>query len=224
MTPNDFLKETIEQYHRARLPIYSHDRIFRGESRCISSEIEDLFAKYLIDNLSQDIAIYINQIITTGSGALRQRLKPDLVITKDDSILSILDLKMDLRYKRNSFANYWKDRDAQIPLLHKKEFSLFEKVSSSKTRRLLKFSENTKLFYVIISDQNIKEESLRPILEMREKMRHSDIFVLSHGLHPNVYEMTVDDVLRKIAINTLDFERLTLQLNQLIQQHDRVKG
>ena len=224
MTPYDFLKETIEQYHKARLPMYPHDRIFRGESRCISSEIEDLFANYLINNLPKGIVIYINQIITTGSGASRQRLKPDLVITKDESILSILDLKMDLGYKRGGFADYWRERDAQVPRLHKQEFGLFEKLGSSKTRKFFRFSEHAKLFYIIISNQNIREELISPILRMRDSMEHSDLFVLSHDFHPNAYEMSVEEVLQKIVINTLDFERLELQLTQVIQQHDDAKG
>lgn len=220
MTPYDFLKEIIELYHKSRLPIYPHTQIFRGESRCISSEVEDFFANYLVNKLPEDIIVYVNQIITSGSGSSRQRIKPDLLLTKDESILAIFDLKMDLGYKRSGFIDYWRERNAQIPLLHKQVFSLFEKLGSSKTKKSYKFSENAKLFYIIISDLNISEKDFCQILETKSSMEHTDIFVLSSDLHPNAYNVSVEEALKKIKINTTEFQRLELQLNQIIQKHE----
>jgi hypothetical protein len=222
MTPYGFLKEIIERYHNARLPIHPHAQIFRGESRCISSEVEDLFANYLANKLPENIIVYVNQIITAGSKSSRQRMKPDLVLVKDQSILAIFDLKMDLGYKRGGFIDYWRERNAQIPLLHTQVFSLFEKSGSSKTRKFYRFSENAMLFYIIISDQNISERVFRQILETKSKMEYSDIFVLSSYLHPNAYNMSVEEVLKKIKINTTEFDRLKFQLDQIIQKNENL--
>lgn len=208
MTPKDFIKETINRYHKARCPLYPHKRIFRGESRAIASEIEDLFARYLIACLPSKTKIFINQTITTGMGTERQRIKPDLIITRDGIITAILDLKMDLGYKRIEFLDYWKQRDKQILSLRGNEFSLFVKSGKYKTKTVLQFARDAKLLFVLVTDKNINPNLLAPVLKMKGKMPHSDLFILSQVTHPNQYEMSISDVLKEIKINEQEFDRV----------------
>jgi hypothetical protein len=220
MTPRKFFKETVNLYHKARIPKYRHKRIFRGESSSIASETEDLFACYLIGCLPRETMIFINQTITTGTGEERLRIKPDLIITQNRIITAILDLKMDLGYKRNEFPDYWRQRDDLILSLRGKEFSLFIKSGAyRKKRAVLNFASDAKLLFVLVSDQNINPKLLTPVLEMKGKMPNSDLFILSHKIHPNQYEMSVDDVIRKIDIDEQEFVGVVNSICKIKKPH-----
>jgi len=125
MTPHELIREIISLYHSARILLYPHERLFRGESRPIASQTEDLFARYLIDRLPNDVVIYVNQTITTVNNNGRIRIKPDLIVTRGQSITAILDLKMDLGYRRNEFPDFWLNADQLIPSLRNKTFSMW---------------------------------------------------------------------------------------------------
>lgn len=71
MTEKNLIREIYSLYKQAGNSIYPHKRIFRGESRSISAEVEDLFAKYLIEQLPNDTKLFIDQTITSGSKSKR---------------------------------------------------------------------------------------------------------------------------------------------------------
>jgi hypothetical protein len=55
----------------------------------------------------------------------------------------------------------------------------------------LPVARNRRLFFVLVSDLNINRDDLAPILQHKGKMRNSDIFVLTHDVHPNDYRFGV---------------------------------
>lgn len=185
MLDKNLLKEIHSLYKAAHSPLYPHKRIFRGESRSISSAVEDLFAKYLIELLPSDITLYINQTITAGSLNTRIRVKPDIVVVRDEIIKAIIDLKMDLGYKRKEFPAFWDERDKLIPRMRGKQFSLFKTNANEKTKRSLEFSNNAKLYFVVISDQNITHKHLSVIKKRLGKKKYSETYFLLEGAHPN---------------------------------------
>ena len=84
-----------------------------------------------------DCEIYINQTITTGTGTNRVRLKPDLVVVQNKIIFALLDLKMDLGYKRDTIPEFWDSYDKYILNLRGEEFSLHRKEGENKERIFL---------------------------------------------------------------------------------------
>jgi hypothetical protein len=153
--------------------------------------------------------------MTTINCAARQRIKPDLVIVKKEISLAILDLKMDLGYNRTEFPNYWSKRDMQLQCLHNQRVSMYVKTENWPKRQELTFGADTRLFYVLVSDQNINPEQLGIILKMRGIMQYSDLVVLTQGVHPNMYGVTIDEAFKRITINHQDFDCLEKALNQL---------
>jgi hypothetical protein len=210
------IQEIISLYHKARNSLYPHERIFRGESRSISSETEDLFAKYLIEFLPADIKLFINQTITTGSKEARLRVKPDIIVVRHNKIKTILDLKMDLGYKRNEFPKYWDERDALIPKMRRRLFSFFQKRGSDKSPQFLEFSEKAKLFFVIISDQNINPTQLSEVIKRQGKKRYSETYILTKGIHPNTYDISIAELMRKIEVDKESFEKLNTELQKIV--------
>lgn len=216
MNPREFVQEIIDRYHKAREPVLPHDRIFRGESRSIASETEDIFARYLIERLPGCV-IFINQTITTGTGAKRIRIKPDLVIVQQNTICAILDLKMDLGYSRKVFPEFWKTRDDQILDLRNKDFSLYQKKGAYREHLPpLRFLPSARLFFVLVSDQNIASSLLAPITLKKGKMRNSDLFILTRNLHPNTYEKSRKEAMAEIIVNESEFENLLEELKSSI--------
>jgi hypothetical protein len=188
--------------------------VFRGESRPIASETEDLFARYLIDRLPPGTVIYVNQTMTTVNRDVRLRVKPDLVIVKNGIISAILDLKMDLGYQRSAFPTYWIGRDQQLQCLHNQKVSMYVKTDTWPQRKELTFGDHARLFYVLVSDQNINSEQLGIVLNMRGTMQCSDLVVLTQGAHPNMYGVTIDEAFKRITINHHDFDCLEKALTQ----------
>jgi hypothetical protein len=213
VTPQELIREIISLYHGARNPLYPHERLFRGESRPIASQTEDLFARYLINRLPDDVVIYVNQTITTVSVNGRIRIKPDLTVTKGTSITAILDLKMDLGYRRKEFPDFWRNSDQLIPSLRNKTFSMFVKTGSTRRRQELTFGGDARLFYVLVSSGNINAQLLSAVLQLRGTMQFSDLVVLTEGVHPNTYGLTIDETLERITINEDSFSFLETVLN-----------
>lgn len=103
-----FIESVVDAYRAARVPIQPHPKLSRGESRAIASETEDRFAYYLIDRLKNVDHIFINQTITSVLHGAKERIKPDLVICHGEEIRALIDLKMDLGYKRTEFSESMK--------------------------------------------------------------------------------------------------------------------
>jgi hypothetical protein len=216
MKDEKLIREIIFLYLKARTPIYPHKRIFRGESRSISSEVEDLFAKYLIEVLPQDTELFINQTITTGTKVQRLRVQPDIVVVRRDKIKAILDLKMDLGYKRDEFPKYWDKRDALIPKMRGKIFSLFQKNGNNKSQQYLEFYDKAKLFFILISDKNINPSQLSEVRKRQGKKKYSEPYILTHKIHPNTYDKSINELIRIIDIDNKSFKKLNKELQKIV--------
>lgn len=221
MTVDQLIKEIHTLYVQARYPIFrnkklKHKRVFRGESRSISSYVEDLFAKYLIEKLPPDTNLFINQIISSGSKSKRIRIKPDIMIVRDDEIKAIIDLKMDLGYNRKEFPKFWKKKDAQISSIHGMTFSFYKKNEIEKTHSEISFSQKAKLFFIVISDGNMKEKYSTAIKKYKGKMKFSDIYFLLEGIHPNDPEITLKQLRRRNNASNVTLTKFNKALSAII--------
>ena len=216
MTNEGLIKKIILLYTKARKSVFPHDRIARGESHSISSQTEDLLAYFLIQKLPSDTRIFINQTITSGSKEERIRVKPDIVIVRNKQIRAILDLKMDLGYMRNEFPVFWDERDALIPRMRNKEFSMFQKDGNKTIPLLLEFAERTKLFFVVVSDQNINSRKLSEVKNRQGKKQYSETFILTKEVHPNSYKYSANDLIYKIKINADGIQSLIDELKSIV--------
>jgi hypothetical protein len=129
-------------------------------------------------------------------------------------ITAVLDLKMDLGYKRNEFPDYWRNADQLIPSLRNNTFSMFVKTGATRRRQELSFGCDARLFYVLVSSGNINQQQLDTVLQLCGTMQCSDLVVLTEGIHPNTYGLTIDEVLERISINEDSFLFLERMLNE----------
>jgi hypothetical protein len=120
---------------------------------------------------------------------------------------------MDLGYRRKEFPDFWRTSDQLIPSLRNKTFSMFVKTGSTRRRQELTFGGAAQLFYVLVSSGNINAQLLSAVLQLRGTMQFSDLVVLTEGVHPNTYGLTIDETLERITINEDSFSFLETVLN-----------
>ena len=119
MTPQyNLIKEIIDLYFNARIPTFEHKRIKRGESRGISSLVEDLFAKYLLGVVDKKYDILISPILSFDFKLEDKKknliMKPDICLASGCKAFAFFDLKMDLGYKRKEFVDNCKKNAEKI--------------------------------------------------------------------------------------------------------------
>jgi len=202
MTPRQFIESLAEAYQKARVPLKEHKKLSRGESRSIASEAEDRFAYYLIGRLRSADHIFINQTLTSVSWGREERLKPDLVICRGDEIRMLIDLKMDLGYKRFEFSDSMREVDKRVGKLRGQKFSLWEKIGDGRDRHEKTLSKNAKYLFVVISDQNINANQFKDVETSASKLGNTGLFTLLRGIHLNhnsLYGRNLDDVMAEVS-------------------------
>jgi hypothetical protein len=194
----------VELYHEARIPLFKDRKISRGRSRSISSAAEDLFAKFLISNTKVD-KIYIDQPIKTEG--FKKQICPDLAIIKNNKITHLIDLKMDLGWKRDGlldFCNKW-----QSIINDFKGTGLKLRDGESKKDFFYKYRKTLTYNIVIVSAKNISNKKLMSqITESKKNNKDVNVYVLSKGAHPNEYGYTVKEVMNEIIINDKGIKKL----------------
>lgn len=91
-------------YKEARKIKYD-DNITSGRSHFISSVTEDLFAYFISNNLKGYKYLVDQPISIEGFSS---SIYPDISLVNDDNIISLIDVKIDLGRKRNSFIEFCK--------------------------------------------------------------------------------------------------------------------
>ena len=122
----EFIRQVIRLYRSARRPKFINKKVSRGRSHSISSAVEDLFACYLASNIKCD-HIYTDQPISVP-GVDRQ-VYPDLVIVRNNRIVALIDLKMDMGWNRGGLYTLCKKHYNRINKIRGKECRLREGVS-----------------------------------------------------------------------------------------------
>ncbi len=209
ISPTDFIKEIINQYHLARIPFYPKDKIYRGRSRSISPLAEDLFAKYLAENDDTIEKIYVDQSIVIENDT--KRFIPDIVIIKNNEITTFIDLKMDLGYKRDGLIELCKKDGYLLDIVRGKNCQLIE--GRNKTKVNYKISNKAIYDIVIISDQNISKIILDNQIEGAKRFENNvKAHVLSRKKHPNSYGLNREELLTKIDVKVDAFKEILVRI------------
>lgn len=93
-----FIASIVNDYFDSRLPISQHERVSRGTSRVVSSLAEERVAELLLSTYSEIGHIYLDQGMSNAAVPLR---KPDLAVVVDGQVRLLIDVKMDLNWKRD---------------------------------------------------------------------------------------------------------------------------
>lgn len=206
LTKTDFIFKIIQLYQLSRKSKYSHDKIKRGRSHSISSLAEDLFAKYLVENIECD-EIFVDQPISVES--VKKISYPDIVIVRGDTIIGTCDLKVDLGWNREGLVE-----------LCEKSFEYLKEIQGKKckinngliTKKIKYYKISNKCFHnvVIISNKNIKAENLEEQRKIVKKKFKSliNVFILSSDAHLGTYGVTAKKLMKKVSVRESEFDEL----------------
>lgn len=217
MTPSEFTNELIEAYQRARKPTYPHEKLKRGISRSIPSEIEDLVAFYLVQNIPSIDQIFINQNIPISSGNKRKKTQPDLMIVSNDQVCALVDLKMDLGYQREGITNTFLIAEEDMEAIRGKKIAFRNgKQAANREECELSVSKDANYFFLVVSDQNIAKGRYVTVESEARKLSYVSLHTLIRGVHPNSYKHTEDD-LKKLCLPLIEqslanFQKAMLKL------------
>ncbi len=201
----------VESYVKSRNCLYSHHNITRGTSHCISSEIEDLFAYYIATNFDNNYRVYVDQPITCNINSSKKTIRFDLLLANSKNVvINAIELKMDLGRNRDGFISYCIKRGNEVKALQGKKVS--SKKGVTKACINLKISAEMKWRVVIVSDKNISKEKMENIIKNSKNLNNLEVYVLTSKTHPNVYNMKIEDAMKKIEIREEEFIRLKQNL------------
>jgi hypothetical protein len=209
MNEKQFLIKVIKLYHQARKPLFPKRKISRGRSRSVASDVEDLFASYLVDRIKCN-SIYIDQPISIEGR--KSRIYPDIVVVKNQQITALCDIKMDLGYKRKELYNFCKRHAKLLFQIRGKKCKIRDGLT--KEDKFYRTHKNICLNIVIVSDQNINHRVLADHLEkIKPFSKVIRVFILTTGEHPNTYGVTIPQLLKKITIKKQIFSDLINQVS-----------
>ncbi|MEM9411404.1 MAG: hypothetical protein AAGA30_09840 [Planctomycetota bacterium] len=212
MTPQDFLLKIISAYEEARLTGTDHPKIRRGRSHSISSQAEDYLAEYLVQSDPSLDLVLVDQPVTlsakiAGTERAVQRY-PDLVLIRNGTIETLIDLKMDLGWARTKMREFCEKHETTLDFFAGQTGRL--KDGRTKETREYEFSKKLRYIIAVISGQNINQDQLKTQLgTVREFEPRVTVLVLSNGVHPNAYEANSATTLSRLEINTSAFKFLT---------------
>jgi hypothetical protein len=210
MTNKELIEKVIDLYKEARVTINLKKNIRRGRSHSISSKVEDLMAVYISEFLSDNsgvlpdnIELLIDQPFTYHIDKT-YAIYPDIAVIKDNKVVKLFDIKMDLGWKRD-FYPFCKKKQELIDEIQ--GIDVKTKDGVTKEKKSYHISQTVKYNIIIISNKNIsqkkrEENELRIATLDKKKI---EVFILTQEIHPNNYD---EQVVKNIQLRQLDFDNL----------------
>lgn len=192
MSNEQFIKEIISYYNANRS--YSLDpkgyHIWRGVNHSISSKTEDLFARFVAKRLDRkDLEFIVDKTMSYkyNGMARSKQFRPDLAIVKDGQIKVIVDLKMDMGYKRNfQETDSFKSDQKRFSAFHKRPNGLEVWYKDDKDKKVdLTVSQKAINLVVAISSENIGATKRSTMKKAIAGKSWVNLYFLTQGEHPN---------------------------------------
>lgn len=188
---NELKKEIKNKYDKTRKAVGK--KIFRGHSRCISTDIEDAIARFISKILSE-YKIFLDPSISIKGTIYRPDL---LVINQKNEVVAFMEIKARMGYCRDAtealnkminYDNVFKNNDLTC------------KFSYGSSPVKVKYDKNVKLFFVSLSSNNCSNH-INNNTYARNKNKHKLVsyFTLFKGVYDDL--KNVDEDLNDISID-----------------------
>lgn len=160
--------------------------VYRGRSRSISTDVEDLIGLFVSDIFDNQVDILIDSSIHID--AIH---RPDILVVRDRRVIAMIEVKTQMGWCRDASDVI----DCEILKMHeifcnKKEISC--KFSGDKTQNII-YDENVKLFLVALTSQNgaNSEQHEKNVTYARSKgVSH---YVLFDGWYSEMHDKEIRD-------------------------------
>jgi hypothetical protein len=178
--------------------------VYRGTVSPVSAQAEDRFGRYVKDALPEDVEIWIDPHISCPADGRRRTVRPDICVVRNETIVMIFELKMDLGFLRDTFLADAKKRAAALKTLR----GVKARCTINNEERQIGFSGRLRCNFVVFCDGNISAKKMQRVKKgFAAKNPPGRLFILSRGAPLNGPG--------KPKVNEDDFDRLTKELNGL---------
>ena len=217
MKPQEFFSQLIDLYKQQQSSKKIAENIFRGRSRSVSSEAEDLMAQFISKNIKRQCTYYVDQPLQFGASNIVKY--PDIFILENDKTIShLIDIKLDVGWNRDAMLDFCGIRHREvIKVLGKTtQFNTKNEMGGRIENKNIRFSENLTYNILLLSKENAKKGLLdEHYAQILNKYRNIKLYILSEGIHPNEY-VTKEEIMAKLQVNDAEFQRLLSTLNNEI--------
>jgi hypothetical protein len=207
MTPEQYIRTIIEQYHIARLPVFYSPNIKRGRSASISAELEDLTALFIALNNPVQCLYHTDQPVSLKIDGKSKTYYPDVLIVDSNHIIKdMVDVKTDIGWQRTTLFEFCEMWDKNIESLKGKDITYKE--GKTKSDLTAKFSNDLIYHVLIVSKENSNNKIDEQYYRVLNELKNVKLYVLTEKLHPNNYDFAnPEDTLSKMKINHHEFDR-----------------
>ena len=196
MTPQAFTEQLVRAYQLAREPSHRHDKLRRGESRSVASEVEDLLAFYLVENLPSIDRVRINQPMSAFINKRRKTLKPDLLIIRDGEVRAFVDLKMDLGYKRDAIAATFLTASKHLKAMRGGSVTFWEtKRAAGGVQESVAVATNAAYIFVVVTEKNATGSAYAKVEAAAKRLPLLALHTLVREVHPNDYGLSETELI-----------------------------
>jgi hypothetical protein len=207
MNNKEFINEIISFYKNANERAKIKPNIHRGRIHSIYSLVEDFFGVY-IDNLLQEnneyfqnnFEILIDYPFVCKAGKTKT-FYPDIAVIKNNVIIKLFDIKMDLGWNRN-FLPFCEEKSNFMELLLKNKIV---EIRKNNQKLIYQVSPLIKYNIVLISNENISKKDRENNIENISKNENLNIYILTEGVHLNNIS---EETKSKLKIRDNDFDKL----------------
>ena len=204
MSPEEYFRKINELYRNARKPKFYNPNIKRGRSSSISSELEDLTALFISLNNPNRCDYFTDQPMKFSGSTPKY---PDIVIQNSNGLIkNIIDVKADIGWDRSGLYSLCEEWEKRINSVKGTTTSFKQGIDKSIIDG--QFSKNLKCHVVVITKENSGEEIDNDYERVKRKLKNVCLYILSDGLHPNEYHLSISEIMEKIHIHHDDFDRL----------------
>lgn len=199
---DNLILQIIKLYQKAGDTKFPHSKVSRGRSYSISPMTEDLFAKFLADNIKCD-EIFIDQPITNIIKNKNKVSYPDSLIIRKGVIIGTCDLKMDMGGKRDRLFELCKKGDSLVRQMKGEECKM-----GKPTNKAYKVSKHFFHNIIIVSNKNannVLKTHIKKALKFRPNV---NVFCLTGGTHLNEKNIKPVELMKKIIIDYDEFDKM----------------
>lgn len=211
MKHRTFVKRTVDIFFDKKEAKEISRRIKRGRSANSASEIEELFAKAVASAIPKEYSLLIDYPISykpTPKSKTRT-VYPDISIVKDNTLVGIIEFKIDLGYLPAGWSK--KHKTIQKELKASRQATYKRDVGLPQSCKIaLKVKRGLKTRVVVLTDHN--DHNL-----MGKFKKDNKCYVLTTGIHPNSHKTRIDDkhkIIKKLSSNSKGWDRFMLYLSK----------
>jgi len=132
---------------------------------------------------------------------------PDIVIQDIKGVIkNLIDVKTDIGWNRQGMYTFCKDWEKRIEKIKgtKTQF----KTGINKEIKSGTFSKSLKYHILVVSKINSGKMIDEDHIRVRNEFKNVLLYILSDKLHPNNYEYSIEETMKRISINNKEFEKL----------------